>query len=142
MRFMMIVKASEDSEAGRLPTEQELAEMGAYNEQLVNAGVLLDGNGLQPSSTGVRVNFTGKGQSTVVDGPFTETKELVAGYWIIDVKSRDEAIEWARRVPFGPGGQIEVRKVVEAEDFGENFTPELQEAEQRLRERVAEQQGR
>jgi hypothetical protein len=140
MRYMMIVKASDDSESGVLPTEQELAEMGKYNEQLVKAGVLLDGNGLLASSTGARVTFTGKGESTVTDGPFTETKELIAGYWIIDVKSRDEAIEWARRVPFGPGGQVEVRKVAEAEDFGENFTPELREAEDRLRQQVAEQQ--
>lgn len=138
MRYMMIVKASDESEAGVLPSEPELAEMGRYNEELVKAGVMLDGNGLQESRTGARVKFSGKGESTVVDGPFTETKELIAGYWIIDVKSRDEAIEWARRVPF-QDGEVEVRKVFEAEDFGENFTPELREAEQRLREQVAEQ---
>lgn len=138
MRYMMIVKASDESEAGVLPTEAELAEMGKYNEELVKAGVMLDGNGLQESRTGARVRFSGKGKSTVVDGPFTETKELIAGYWIIDVKSRDEAIEWARRVPF-EGGEVEVRKVFEEEDFGENFTPELRESEQRLREQVAEQ---
>ncbi|SFQ55029.1 Uncharacterized conserved protein [Amycolatopsis arida] len=136
MRYMMIVKANADSESGRMPKEQELAEMGTYNEELANAGVLVDGNGLLPSSNGARVQFTGKGQTTVVDGPFTETKELVAGYWIIDVASREEAIEWARKVPFGPGGEIEVRKVAEAEDFGEEFTPELREREERLRERI------
>ncbi|WP_199432094.1 YciI family protein [Qaidamihabitans albus] len=141
MRFMMIVKANADSEAGVLPSEQELAEMGRYNEELVKAGVLLDGNGLQASSNGARVQFTDKGKTTVVDGPFTETKELVAGYWIIDVKSKDEAIEWAKRVPFGPGGEIEIRKVAEAEDFGDNFTPELREAEDRLREKIAGQQS-
>ncbi|NIJ12095.1 hypothetical protein FHU38_002439 [Saccharomonospora amisosensis] len=139
MRYMLIVKANEDSEAGAMPTEQELAEMGKFNEELVNAGVMLDGNGLLSSSVGARVKFSDKGKTTVVDGPFTETKELIAGYWILDVKSRDEAIEWARRVPFGPGGEIEVRKVAEEEDFGENFTPELREAEQRLREQVTKQ---
>ncbi|MBA0127138.1 YciI family protein [Haloechinothrix sp. YIM 98757] len=138
MKFMMIVKASAESEAGELPGEQQLAEMGAYNEELVRSGVLLDGNGLQASSSGARVQFSGKGQSTVVDGPFTETKELIAGYWVIDVKSRDEAIAWARRAPFR-GGEVEVRKVHEAEDFGENFTPELREAEERLREQITEQ---
>lgn len=136
MRFMMIVKASPESEAGAVPSEQELAEMGTYNEELVKAGVMLDGNGLLDSSRGARVQFTGKGQTTVVDGPFTETKELIAGYWIIDVKSMDEAIEWARRVPFAEG-EIEIRKVAEAEDFGENFTPELREAEDRLRDELA-----
>ncbi|MEU6641731.1 YciI family protein [Saccharomonospora sp. NPDC046836] len=141
MRFMMIVKATDDSESGKMPTEAQLAEMGKYNEELVNAGVLLDGNGLLGSSTGVRVQFTGKGQTTVVDGPFTETKELVAGYWIIDVKSKDEAIEWAKRVPF-VDGEIEVRKVAEAEDFGDSFTPELQEAEEELRQRVERQQNK
>ncbi|PXY22504.1 YciI family protein [Prauserella muralis] len=141
MRFMMLVKASPESEDGTLPTEQELAEMGKFNEELVKAGVMLDGNGLRESRLGARVQFSGKGQTTVVDGPFTETKELIAGYWIIDVKSLDEAIEWARRVPFGPGGEIEIRRVAEAEDFGENFTPELQEQEDRLREQMAAQRG-
>lgn len=141
MRFMMIVKANEESESGRMPSTEELTEMGAYNEELVKAGVLLAGDGLQPSSTGVRVTFTGKGTSTVVDGPFTETKELIAGFWIIDVRSKDEAVEWARRVPFGAGGEVEVRKVSEAEDFGEEFTPELRAAEDELRTRLADQQG-
>ncbi|EHR51153.1 hypothetical protein SacmaDRAFT_2915 [Saccharomonospora marina XMU15] len=141
MRYMLIVKASEQSEAGVLPTEQELAEMGKFNEELVKAGVMLDGNGLGPSSAGARVKFSDRRKTTVVDGPFTETKELVAGYWILDVKSRDEAIEWARRVPFGPGGEIEVRKVAEEEDFGDNFTPELRQAEQRMREQIAQQHG-
>jgi hypothetical protein len=141
MKYVMLVKASEESEAGAQPTEQELAEMTKYNEELVKAGVLLDGNGLQESRTGARVRFSGKGKTTVVDGPFTETKELIAGYWVIDVKSRDEAIEWARRVPF-ESGEIEIRKILEDEDFGENFTPELREAEQRLREQVAEQRKR
>ncbi|MFC4003348.1 YciI family protein [Prauserella oleivorans] len=140
MKFMLIVKANEESEAGAMPTEQELAEMGKFNEELVNAGVMLDGNGLLESSKGVRVQFSGKGQTTVVDGPFAETKELIAGYWIIDVKSKDEAIEWARRVPFEEG-EIEIRKVAEAEDFGDNFTPELREAEDKLRERVTGQQS-
>lgn len=138
MRYMMIVKANDESEGGVLPTEQELAEMGKYNEELVKAGVLLDANGLQESRTGARVRFSGNGRSTVVDGPFTETKELIAGYWIIDVKSREEAIEWARRVPFHTG-EIEIRKVFETDDFGENLTPELRAAEQRMREQVAEQ---
>jgi hypothetical protein len=141
MKYMMIVKASDDSEAGVLPTEHELAEMTKYNEELVKAGVMLDGNGLQESRTGVRVRFSGKGKSTVVDGPFTETKELVAGYWILDVRSRDEAIEWAKRIPF-ESGEVELRKVFEEDDFGENFTPELREAEQRMREQVAEQHQR
>jgi hypothetical protein len=141
MKYVMLVKASEESEAGAQPTEQELAEMTKYNEELVKAGVLLDGNGLQESRTGARVRFSGKGKTTVVDGPFTETKELIAGYWVIDVKSRDEAIEWARRVPF-ESGEIEIRKILEDEDFGENLTPELREAEQRLREQVAEQRKR
>ena len=138
MKYMMIVKASDESEAGVLPTEQELAEMTKFNEELVKAGVMLDGNGLRETRTGAREKFSGKGSTTVVDGPFTATKELVAGYWIIDVKSRDEAIEWARRVPFEQG-EIEIRKVFEADDFGENLTPELREAEQRMREQVAEQ---
>lgn len=137
MRYMMIVKASDESEAGVLPTQEELAEMGTYNEELSKAGVLLDGNGLQDSSRGARVKFSGKGSSTVVDGPFTETKELIAGYWVIDVKSREEAIEWARRAPFAEG-EVEVRKVFEEDDFGENFTPELREAERKLREQIAE----
>jgi hypothetical protein len=127
MRFMMIVKASEDSEAGKLPTTSELTAMGAYNEELVKAGVLLAADGLRASSKGARVTFSQK-QATVTDGPFAEAKELIAGFWIIDVKSQEEAVEWARRVPFDEGG-IEVRQVAEAEDFGEAFTPELREKE-------------
>ncbi|PXY29345.1 dehydrogenase [Prauserella sp. PE36] len=138
MRFMMIVKASEESESGAVPSEQELAEMGRYNEELVKAGVMLDGNGLLETAKGAKVQYHGKGKTTVVDGPFTETKELIAGYWIIDVKSKDEAIEWARRIPFAEG-EVEIRKVAEAEDFGDSYTPEIKEAEDKLREKIAEQ---
>ncbi|GAB2759700.1 YciI family protein [Salinifilum aidingensis] len=141
MKYMMIVKASDESEAGVLPTERELADMTAYNEELVKAGVMLDGNGLQESRTGARVKFSGGGATEVVDGPFTEAKELVAGYWILDVKSRDEAVAWARRLPF-ESGEVEIRKVFEEDDFGENFTPELRDSEQRMRERIAEQRQR
>ncbi len=137
MRFMMIVKANQDSEAGVLPTEQELAEMGKYNEELVKAGVLLAGEGLHPSSNGARVTFSG-GRPTVTDGPFAETKELIAGFWLIQVKSREEALEWARRVPFQES-EIEIRQVFEADDFGAEFTPELREQEDRLRAHLAAQ---
>jgi hypothetical protein len=137
MRFMMIVKANQDSEAGVLPTEQELAEMGKYNEELVKAGVLLAGEGLHPSSKGARVTFSA-GKPTVTDGPFAETKELIAGFWLIQVKSREEALEWARRVPFQEG-EIEIRQVFEADDFGAEFTPELREQEDRLRAQIAAQ---
>ncbi|CAN5436839.1 YciI family protein [soil metagenome] len=137
MRFMMIVKANQDSEAGVLPTEQELAEMGKYNEELVKAGVLLAGEGLHPSSKGARVTFSG-GRPTVTDGPLAETKELIAGFWLIQVKSREEALEWARRVPFQEG-EIEIRQVFEADDFGAEFTPELREQEDRLRAHLAAQ---
>ncbi|MDA3649880.1 YciI family protein [Saccharopolyspora indica] len=140
MKYMVIIKSDEQSESGTMPTEQELAEMTRFNEELVAAGVMVDGNGLLDSSTGARVKFSGKGRTTVVDGPFTETKELVAGYWILDVASRDEAIGWARRIPF-QSGEVEIRKVAEEADFGEEFTPELREAEQRMRERIAEQHG-
>ena len=118
MRFMMIVKASPESEAGVMPTEQELAEMAKYNETLLKSGIMLAGDGLQPSSKGARVTFS-DGKPTVTDGPFAEAKELIAGYWLIDVKSREEAIEWARRVPFEEG-EVEVRQVFELEDFGES----------------------
>ncbi len=138
MRFMMLVKANQDSEAGVLPSEEQLTEMGKYNEELVKAGVLLAGEGLQASSKGTRVTFSG-GKTTVTDGPFTEAKELIAGYWLIDVRSKDEAIEWARRVPF-QDGEVEVRKVFEAEDFGDEFTPELREQEDRLRAQLAADQ--
>lgn len=135
MRFMMLVKASDDTEAGVMPTEDQLAEMGRYNEALVKAGILLAGEGLHPSSRGVRVRFDGD-RRTVVDGPFSETKELVAGYWLIQVKSRDEAVEWARRIPFREG-EVELRQVFEAEDFGDAYTPEIRAHEDRLRAEIA-----
>jgi len=134
MRFMVLVKGNEDSEAGVMPTEEQLAEMGKFNEEMVKAGVLLAGEGLQPTSKGARVTFSGS-ERTVTDGPFTETKELIAGYWLIQVKSREEAIEWIKRCPNpGPGeSEIEIRQVFEAEDFGEELTPELREQEERIR---------
>jgi hypothetical protein len=135
MRFMLIVKADKDSEAGVLPSQEILAEMGRFNEELVKAGVLLAAEGLQASSKGSRVQFTGS-KRTVVDGPFTESKELVAGFWLIQAKSKDEAIEWVKRVPF-ERGEIEVRQVFEAEDFGPALTPELRDAEHRLRAQTA-----
>ena len=140
MRFMLIVKANADSEAGVLPTEAELAEMGRFNEELVKAGVLLAGEGLHPSSRGARVYFSGT-KRNVVDGPFSETKELIAGFWLIQVKSLEEAIEWVKRCPNpGPGeSQIEIRQVFEAEDFGAAYTDEIREQEQRLRAAVAAQ---
>jgi hypothetical protein len=138
MRFMLLVKASPESEAGVLPSTELLAEMGKFNEALVDAGVLLAGDGLHPSSRGARVTFEGR-RATVIDGPFAEAKELVAGYWILQVKSRDEAIEWARRAPL-ENGEIEVRKLFDAEDFAASDpTGELREAEQRLRARAAAQ---
>lgn len=140
MRFMVFVKATAESEAGVMPTEQELTEMTRYNEELVKAGVLLAGEGLHPSSRGVRVRFEG-GKPTVIDGPFAETKELVAGFWMLQVRSREEAIEWARRIPFREG-EVEIRQVFEDDDFGEAFTPELREAEARMHAQTAElQQG-
>ena len=135
MRFMMLVKATADSEAGVMPSEEELTAMGEYNEELVNAGVMLDGEGLHASSKGARISFEG-GEPTVTDGPFTETKELIAGYWVIQVESRSEAIDWAKRVPFKKG-QIELRQVIEAEDFGDELTPELRDQEESLRARSA-----
>jgi hypothetical protein len=138
MRYMVIVKASEDSEQGTMPTEQELAEMGAYNEELVKAGVMLAGEGLHPSSKGARVRFDADGRSTVVDGPFAETKELIAGYWILQVSSREEVVEWVRKAPFR-GGEVEIRQVFETDDFGDAMTPELREQEDRLRTAVEEQ---
>ncbi|MGY1622724.1 YciI family protein [Geodermatophilus sp. SYSU D00965] len=139
MRFMVIVKANEATENGVLPTEQELAEMGAYNEQLVKAGVMLAGEGLHPSSKGVRIRYDEDGKSTVVDGPFAETKELIAGYWVLQVSSREEVVEWLKRAPFREG-EVEIRQVFEADDFGEAFTPELREQEDRLRATVEKQQ--
>jgi len=140
MRFMVIVKANEDSENGTLPTQQELAEMGAYNEELVRAGVMLAAEGLQPSSKGARVRFDADNAPTVVDGPFAETKELVAGFWILQVSSREEVVEWVKKAPFRDA-EVEIRKVAEAEDFGEAFTPELQEKEAQLRAQSAARQG-
>ena len=137
MRFAILVKATKASEAGVLPTEQELAEMGKFNEELVKAGVMLAGEGLQPSSKGARVRFSGS-KRTVIDGPFAETKELIAGFWLWQCRSKEEAIEWVKRCPNPSGGEseIEIRQVFEAADFGESLTPELAEAEQRLRNRV------
>jgi hypothetical protein len=138
MRFMIIVKATKDSEAGVMPSEQLLTAMGRFNEELAKAGVLLAGDGLQPSSKGARVRFSGK-QRTVIDGPFVETKELVAGYWIWQVKSKQEAIEWVKRCPnpHNEETEIEIRQVFEAEDFGPALTPEIKEQEQRIRAQVA-----
>jgi len=133
---MVIVKANKDSEAGVLPDKKILTEMGKYNEELSKAGVMLAGEGLQPSSKGVRVKFSG-GKPTVIDGPFAETKELVAGFWLWQVKSKEEAIEWLKRAPFGGGAEIELRQVFEAEDFGAEFTPELRAQEERIRARAA-----
>ena len=135
MRFMILVKANKDSEAGVLPDAKLLTEMGKYNEELVKAGVLLAGEGLRASSKGARVKFSGT-KRTVTDGPFTETKELVAGFWLIQVKSKEEAIEWVKRGPFDRG-EIEIRQVSEPEDFGPALSPELREAEERLRAKVA-----
>ena len=134
MRFMILVKATKDSEAGVMPTHEQLAEMGKFNEELVKAGVLLAGEGLHPSSRGARVRYNGT-RRTVIDGPFAETKELVAGFWLIQVKSLEEAIEWMKRVPFTgePETEVEIRQVFEAEDFGPAMTPELREQEERLR---------
>jgi hypothetical protein len=135
MRVMVIVKASKESEAGVLPDTKILTEMGKYNEQLVKAGVMLAADGLRPTSKGKRVKFSGETR-TVIDGPFTETKELIAGYWIWQVRSMDEAVEWLKRAPFDGGMEIEIRPVFEAADFGENLTPELREQEQRLAEQI------
>jgi hypothetical protein len=134
MRVMVIVKASPESEAGVMPSTEEFAAMGEFNEQLVNAGIMLAGDGLQPSSKGVRILFEGE-KRTVTDGPFAETKELIAGFWVWRVRSMDEAIEWARRCPnpMPGGGELEIRPFYEAEDFGPAFTPELREQEDRLR---------
>src|SRR5436309_3441393 len=140
MRFMVMVKASKDSEAGVLPDEKLFADMGKYNEELVKAGVMLAAEGLQPSSKGARVRFSGE-KRTVIDGPFTEAKELIAGFWLIQVKSKQEAIEWVKRCPNPLDGdsEIEIRQVFEASDFGPEFTPELREQEERLRTEVESQ---
>ena len=138
MRFMVIIKANEKSEAGVMPSEQLLREMGKYNEELVKAGVLLAGEGLHPSSKGIRVRFSGSKRS-VVEGPFAETTELIAGFWLIETKSKEEAIEWVKRIP-NPDNEeleVEVRQVFEADDFGSEFTPELREHEERLRAQIS-----
>ena len=142
MRVMVLIKATQESEAGVMPSEQLLREMGAFNEELVKAGVMLAGDGLKPSSAGARVRFSGS-QRTVTHGPFAETTELIAGYWVWRVASLDEAIEWVKRCPnpMGVESEIEIRPIFEAEDFGEAFTPELREREERLRAQVAAQQG-
>ncbi len=139
MRFMILLKANQDTEAGILPSEELLTEMGKYNEELVKAGVLLAAEGLHPSSKGARVQFSG-GKRTVVDGPFAETKELIAGFWLIQVRSKEEAIEWVKRCPNPLEGEaeIEIRQVFEASDFGEALTPELREAEQAMGQQMAE----
>ena len=140
MRFMVIVKADKDSEAGVMPTEKMLGDMGNYNQQLANAGVMLAGEGLHPTSKGARVKFGDAGKTTVIDGPFAETKELVAGFWLWKVNSKEEAIEWLKRAPF-ENTEVELRQVFEAEDFGEEFTPELREQEDKIRAQVEAQKG-
>src|SRR5436190_2858975 len=142
MRFMVMVKATPESEAGALPDEKLLTAMGKYNEELVKAGIMLAGEGLQPSSKGARIRFSGS-KRTVIDGPFTETKELIAGFWLWQVKSLDEAIEWVKRCPNPHPGEseIEIRQVFEAADFGAEFTPELREQEERLRAQIEKQKA-
>ncbi len=139
MRVMVLVKASPESEAGEMPSTEALAEMGNFNEELVKAGVMLAGEGLAPSSRGKRVAFDGPTERKVIDGPFTESKELIAGFWLWQVKSMDEAVEWLKRAPFQEG-EVELRQVFEEEDFGEEFTPELREQERRLREQAEKNQ--
>lgn len=137
MRFMLIVKATKDTEAGVMPSEEMLTAMGKFNQEMVDAGVMLAGEGLQPTSKGARVVFSGP-RRTVIDGPFAEINEIIAGFWMIQVKSKDEAIDWAKRCPNPHDGEtyIEIRPVFEASDFGEEFTPELREQEERMRERL------
>ena len=136
MRCMVIVKANKDSEAGILPSTELLTNMGKFNEELVKAGVMLAGEGLQPSSKGKRITFTAA-KPTITDGPFAETKELIAGFWLWQVRSMEEAVEWLKRSPFGPGAEVEIRPVFEAEDFGPQMTPELKEQDERLRNQVS-----
>jgi hypothetical protein len=138
MRVMVFVKASKESEAGQMPSEQLLRDMGNFNEQLVKAGVMQAGEGLKPSSAGKRVKFSGT-QRVVTDGPFAETKELIAGFWIWRVKSMDEAVEWLKKAPFDGGTELEIRPIFEAEDFGKEFTPELRAQEERLRAKIEKQ---
>ena len=137
MRVMVIVKANKESEAGVMPTEKLLTDMGKYNEELAAAGLLLAGDGLHPSAKGKRVRFSGQ-QRTVLDGPFSETKELIAGYWIWKVSSMDEAVRWLERAPFDGGEEVEIRPIFEAEDFGAEYTPELRARDERLRQQIAE----
>ena len=137
MRFMVIVKADKSSEAGVMPSEKMLREIGQYNEQLVKAGIMLAGEGLHPSSKGKRVRFEGN-ERTVIDGPFAETKELIAGFWLLQAKSTEEVVEWIKRAPFDSGAEIEIRPVFEADDFGQEFTPELRAQEERLRAQISE----
>ncbi|WP_020667207.1 YciI family protein [Amycolatopsis nigrescens] len=141
MRFMILIKATGDTEGGAMPSTEQLEAMGKYNAELVEAGVMVDGAGLHPSSKGAKVKFSGK-QTTVVDGPFAESKELIAGFWMIEVDSLDEAIDWVRRCPSEDGeeSEIEIRQVFEAADFGDEYTPELREADDKLREQIAEKQ--
>ena len=141
MRFMVIVKANKDSEAGVMPSEQLLTAMGNYNEALVDAGVMLAGEGLHPSSRGLRVRYEGA-KRIVIDGPFAETKELIAGYWLWQVRSREEAVEWLKRAPFDGGEELELRQVFEAEDFGAELTPELREQEERIQAKAADAAAR
>jgi hypothetical protein len=136
---MVIVKANKDSEAGKMPTKEMLTKMGKFNEELAKAGVMLAGEGLHPTSKGARVKFS-NGKATVTDGPFAETKELIAGFWLWQVKSKEEAIEWLKRAPFDNDEEVEIRQVFEAADFGDEFTPELREQEDRIRQQVAGQQ--
>lgn len=135
MKVMVIVKADAETEAGIMPNQAQLEEMTRYNEELVNAGLMLAGEGLHPTSRGARVRFDGR-QRTVIDGPFAESKELIAGFWLWQVRSLDEAIEWLKRAPFDGGAEVEIRPIFEAEDFGEALTPELREQEERLRQRT------
>src|SRR5437667_2252013 len=135
MRVMVIVKASKESEAGQMPSEKILRDMGKFNEELVKAGIMLAADGLHPTSKGKRVKFSGE-QRTVIDGPFAESKELIAGFWLWQVKSMDEAVEWLKRAPFGGGTEVEIRPVFEAEDFGKELTPELRAQEERLRAKI------
>jgi hypothetical protein len=144
MKVMVIVKATENSEAGVMPSETLLREMGAFNEELVKAGIMLAGEGLHPSTKGKRIRFSG-GKRTVVDGPFAETKELIAGYWVWQVRSMEEAVDWARRCPDpmpGEEGELEIRPIFEAEDFGKEYTPELRAQDDRLREQIEQQKNR
>lgn len=139
MRFMVIVKANQESETGVMPDEKILTEMNKYNEELAKAGVMLAGEGLHPSSKGVRIKFDGPTR-TVTDGPFTETKELIAGFWLFQCRSKEECIEWVKRAPFDGGAEVEVRQIFEAEDFGKELTPELRAQEERIRRQIASKQ--